>query len=570
MNMMTIHYRQAVLGAVSLLAGTLFLRADVKLPSIFSDHMVLQEGMKVPVWGTADPGEDVTVTVGKATAATKAGADGKWRVELASLPKGSTPVTMTVKGKNLLTINDVLIGDVWLCSGQSNMAFPLSTTNPNFGGDAQAATVVPQANDPQLRLFKVKAVTALDPLPDVSGKWELCTPESASAFSAVGYFFGRDLRTHLNRPIGLIGSYWGGTPAQAWTSLSGLQKEPAFKNYVDAYESNKANLAQATADYPAKQAAYAPELANWTETVGKPYDESMAAWNAAVAQAKAAGQPAPPKPVLSTPKPKPPVPPDGGPQAPTNLFNAMISPMIPFPIKGVIWYQGEANSGQPEEYLTLFPRMITDWREKWGEGDFPFLFVQLAGLKRTGVQSWPYLRESQLKTLALPHTGMAVAVDIGDPLNIHPKDKLDVGKRLALAARHVAYGETLVYSGPIYASMQTKGNVISVKFTQEGGGLIIGSAPWVAIDNKAIPTTSLVGFTIAGSDNKWVPADAKIVGNTVDVSSPAVPAPVAVRYDWLDGPEGNLYNKEGLPASPFRSDTAPYEPKAAPAKAPPE
>jgi sialate O-acetylesterase len=577
--MHTMHHKQTALAAITfILGGALFLQADVTLPAIFSDHMVLQEGTKVPVWGTAAPGEDVTVTAGKATASAKAGGDGKWKVELASLPEGSTPITMTVKGTNLLTVNDVLVGDVWLCSGQSNMAYPLGDLNKNFGGDAQADTVIPQANDPQLRLFVVDQKTALDPQSDtkvwdpnglmVKGRWLLCTPKSAASFSAVGYYFGRDLRTHLQRPIGLIGSYWGGTPAQAWISVSGLQKDPPFQGYVQTYQNNKAHFAEASAAYPAQQAAYAAERTTWDQTVGKAYNQALKDWDAAVKKGQAAGQITPPRPMPSAPMTKAPLPPDGGPQAPANLFNGMIAPLIPFALEGVIWYQGESNGNNPVQYRTLFPRLITDWREKWGQGDFPFLFVQLAGYQAGG-QNWCFLREAQQMTLSLPATGMAVAVDIGDPSYIHPKDKLDVGARLALVARHVAYGENLVYSGPVYQSMQTKGNSIAVTFTQEGGGLVIGSAPWVASDHAPIPTTSLTGFTIAGSDYKWVPADAKIDGDAVDVSSPQVPQPVAVRYNWLNEPDGNLYNKEGLPAPPFRTDSQPFPAPPAP-KAPAE
>jgi sialate O-acetylesterase len=575
--MPTMRHQPTTLAVIAFFLGGVFLlQAEVTMPAIFGEHMVLQQGMKVPVWGTADPGEDVTVTVGKATAKTKAEADGKWRVELPVLAgPGATPVTMTVQGKNLLTFSDVLIGDVWLCSGQSNMEFPLQAYNKAYSGDAQAATMVPQANDSQLRFFIVEQMTSLDPQPDVKKSptamkdhWQVCTPKSAAAFSAVSYYFGRDLRTHLQRPIGLIGSYWGGTPAQAWTSISGLQKDPVLQHYVDDHQKTEANLAQATAAYPALKAAYTAEQATWNQTVGDAYNKALDAWNDAARQAVAAGQAPPPKPAPASPMPKAPVPPDGGHLAPGNLFNGMIAPLIPFALKGAIWYQGEGNAFQPEEYRVLFPAMISDWREKWGEGNFPFLFVQLAGFQPGKFDNWAFLREAQAMTLSLPNTGMAVAVDIGDPFNIHPKDKLDVGKRLALAARHVAYGEKLVYSGPVYQSIQARGKAIDVTFTHEGGGLVIGSAPWVAGDRAPIPTTSLAGFTIAGSDYKWVPAEAKIQGNAVEVSSAQVPQPIAVRYDWLNSPEGNLYNKDGLPAAPFRTDKQPYVPPWKGAKAP--
>ncbi|MCE0497745.1 MAG: sialate O-acetylesterase [Methylacidiphilales bacterium] len=545
------------------------LRADVKMPAIFGDHMVLQQEMTLPVWGTADPGEKVTVTVGAETAAAAADATGKWMVKLPPLSNGSAPATMTVAGKNTLTFSDVLVGDVWVCSGQSNMEFDLGG-NHSFGGAANAATAVPAANDPQLRFFVVQKKTALEPVSDVVGKWEVCTPDSAALFSAVGYFFGQELRHSLNRPIGLIGTYWGGTPAQAWTSISGLQKEPALKAYVDQYNRNVANYPKAMAEQPAKIAAFHTALTAWNHDVNPGYQAALKAWTDADNKAKAAGQPEPPKPQPSTPMPRPPVGPDGGSNSAANLFNGMIAPLIPYAIKGTIWYQGESNAGNGPEYRTLFGRMITDWREKWGEGDFPFLFVQLASFDAGPVPNWPYLRESQLKTLSLPNTGMASAVDLGDfhnLKNIHPLDKLDVGLRLALAAKHVAYGQNLVYSGPIYDSFTVEGNAIRVNFTQTGGGLIIGRPPWIDPSVAPWPVDKLTGFEIAAADGNYVPADAKIDGNTVVISSPQVTQPVFVRFAWSNVVKANLYNKEGLPAAPFRTDNQP--PPMAPApKAP--
>jgi sialate O-acetylesterase len=538
-----------------LLPGSGALRAEVKLPAIFGDHMVLQQGLKLPVWGTAAPGETVTVAVGTETAKATADANGHWRVDLPPIAGASAPLTMTVTGTNKLTFSDVLIGDVWVCSGQSNMGFSLGG-GMTFGGVNDSATVVAAANDPQLRLFEVAKADAIDPQSDTKGSWVLCTPETAAPFSAVGYLFGHELRQALNRPIGLIQSAYGGTPAQAWTSLSGLEKEPALQPYVDEVNRHKANFAQASADYPAKMAAYQQKVAAFRQSDAAKADAKiLRAWQQAVAAAKAAGQNPPPRPAPGHRPPMPPPTPDGGPRAPTVLFNAMIAPVIPYAIKGVAWYQGENNHTEGKDYRTIFGNMIRDWREKWGEGDFPFVYVQLANFKGNGpIQNWPYVRESQLKTLALPNTGMAVAVDVGNPENIHPTDKQDVAHRLVLAARHVAYGQNLVYSGPIYDAMQVTGNAIRVTFTQPGGGLIVGSAPWVPPGQQPVPTDKLAGFEIAGADKHFVAADAKIDGNAVVVSSPSVPAPVAVRYDWANTPRGNLYNKEMLPASPFRTD----------------
>jgi sialate O-acetylesterase len=540
------------------------LHADVTLPAIFGDHMVLQEGAKLPVWGTADPGEDVTVTVGSEKAQAKADDKGKWRVELAPLPGNSAPVTVTVTGKNTVTFSDVLVGEVWICSGQSNMEFGIGT-------DYRGAQAIAEANEPEIRLFFVPKATSLEPQNDIAkvpaadlaGKWQVVTPAVMggkwgwNGFSAVGYYFGREIHQATGKPVGLIGTYWGGTPAQAWTSFTGLEKDPELKHYVDAYNKNVADLPTATAAYPAKVAAYNTALAAWEANGGRAFEDQMKAWDAAAKQAVAVNQPPPPKPTPPpSPRPHQPVTADGGQNAPTNLYNGMVAPLIPYAIKGAIWYQGESNAGGAAEYRKLFPRLITDWREKWDEGDFPFFWVQLASHKADAVPNWPFLREAQAMTLSLPNTGMATAVDVGDPGNIHPIDKDDVGHRLALVAEHVAYGKTLVYSGPAYEAMKLNGAAISLTFTHEGGGLVIGHAPWAPSDAAPQPADHLAGFTIAGADQNFVPADAKIDGSAVIVSSPQVPAPVAVRYDWANAPDplGSLYNKEGLPAFPFRTD----------------
>jgi sialate O-acetylesterase len=551
-------------------------RADVHLPAIFGDHMVLEQDIKIPVWGTADAGEAITVTLGAKTAKTTAGTDGKWRVDLDPTTTTATALTLTVAGKNTITFSDVLVGDVWVCSGQSNMEFDLGG-NRSFGGAANAATAVPAANDPQLRLFVVKKKIALDPQTDVVGTWQVCTPDSAALFSAVGYFFGQELRHSLNRPIGLIGTYWGGMPAQAFTSLSGLQKDPPFQHYIDSYQKTVANYPKAKEDYPALLAAYPPKLKEWSETTGVAYASLLKQWQDDDAKAKAAGQAEPPKPVPAVPMPRPPILPEGAPSTPTVLYNGMVAPLIPYGIKGAIWYQGEANAGAALEYQTLFPRMITDWREKWGEGDFPFLFVQLASFMAPQVKpsegGWAWVREAQLKTLSLPNTGMAVAIDIGNPKDIHPKDKLDVGLRLALAAKHVAYQQQVVYSGPIYDAMKVDGNKIRLSFTNVGSGLKFAAPPWSPLPVAPTPPTGLTGFAIAGADKNFVWAKAEIVGNDVVVSSDQVASPVAVRYGWANDPSCDLYNQEGLPASPFRTDdwvdAPPPKPAAPPVAAKP-
>jgi sialate O-acetylesterase len=485
-----------ILIGFSLVLATSFpLKADVKMPAVFGDHMVLQQEAKLPVWGWADPGETISVALGDDTGNATADAAGKWRVDLAPLPSGTAPQTLTVTGKNTLTFQDVLIGDVWLASGQSNMQFGLGNT-----GDKEA---IAKADQPEIRIFfvpKIISVTAQDdmaPAPGnipLEGKWQICTSDTMlhdgdwGGFSAVAFYFASEIHQATGHPVGVIGSYWGGTPAQTWTSLDGLQKDPELAHFVTDFSKVGENL---------KADAKSP------------------------------------------------------PVTPTVVFNGMIAPLVPYALKGVIWYQGEANVGQAKEYQTLFPRLIMDWREKWGQGDFPFLFVQLAGFGGPKAnQTWSRLQEAQCKALALPQTGMAVAVDIGDAKTVHGKDKRDVGMRLALAAKHVAYGQQLAYSGPIYQSMQVMGTTIQITFTY-ADGLKIGVPPWSANGHVPDLATELTGFTIAGDDQKWVPAKATIEGTTVIVSGDQVSQPTAVRYGWS---AGNLYNGADLPASPFQTD----------------
>ena len=521
--------------------------ADVKLPAIFGDHMVLQQETKLPVWGWAKPGEKITVAFNGKKAEATAGTDGKWRAELPACAAGTPPGTLVVTGKNTLTINDVLAGDVWLCSGQSNMEFGLGR------GDAAGAT------DGQIRLFHVPHQLAIGPRDNVAASWQVCSPQTVAGFTAVGYFFAKNLKVDVNRPLGLIESSVGGTGAQEWTDLATLDATPALRHYADNLKKIAANYPGGDSEYAAKTSEYEAAERKWNDTLkaDAAYQSALKAWTDASNQARTAGQPVPPQ-------PKPPVAPPVGPTGrrgdPVLLFNGMIAPLIPYPIKGVIWYQGENNAKSTavaREYSTLFPSMISGWRTLWKEGDFPFLFVQLANYQAGGGADWPTLRESQVKALSLPRTGMAVTIDIGTGANIHPPDKADVGARLALAARHVAYGESLVYTGPMYEGMKAQGEGIRVSFRPDsvGGGLVIGTGPWT--DPKAVPVskTNLEGFVIAGEDQKWVEAQARIEGSGVVVSSAQVPKPVAVRYAWANDPRCNLYNKEGLPAAPFRTDT---------------
>ncbi len=559
---------------IALLLSTSLLptRADVKMPLIFGDHMVLQQNAKLPVWGQAEAGEKITVTFAGQTGTTTAADDGSWQIDLPPVPVSDKSGSLTVTGKNTLTFQDVLVGDVWLASGQSNMEYGIRKK--------AYAEDIAQAEDPLLRLFFVPKTTSLTPLKDIkfdpasdsaglTARWVLCTPESlgkinGQGFAAAAYFFARDIRKLKGQPLGIIEASWGGTRAEAWTSVAGLKKDPLLDRYVKIQAKNTADAPALELTYAQRKAEYDVTIKKWNEEVGKPWDQAQKDWKNAVIQAQAAGQPSPPAPKPSRPRPSDVHTPDGGSPGPANLFNAMIAPLAPFAIKGVIWYQGEFNSGYDSgrEYATLFPRMITDWRERWGQGDFPFIFVQLPNFGTPATQpsetpgSWIWVRESQLKTLSLPNTAMVISIDIGDAFQLHPPDKLDVGHRLALAARRLAYGEDIVASGPLYDSMKIEGNKIRLTFKNGGGGLTLGTSPYVPEGSSPPPApTELIGFGIAGEDQKFVWAKATLEGDTVVVSSDAIAAPVSVRYDWAECPKGNLYNKEGLPTSPFRTDT---------------
>jgi len=483
--------------------------SDVNLPGIFGDNMVLQCGMKLPVWGTADPGERVTVTINGNSAGTKTEEDGHWMVGMKKMEVGG-PYEMNVRGNNTITFTNVMVGEVWVCSGQSNMQLAVRALKDI---DDEVAS----ADYPDIRLFTVDRVSKETPQFDFSGKrpeWILCSPETVLDFSAVAFFFGRELHEELDVPIGLINSSWGGSIAEAWTRFEILESDPELKPIVD-------NLDSVIAAYPK-----AKEL----------YDKRIAEQQKARAEGK------PVKEYILPPRGP------GERDYPSGLYNAMIAPMIPYGIKGAIWYQGESNSVRAYQYRTLFPAMIRDWRKAWKQGNFPFLFVQLANWETDNVAvqggwgSWPELREAQLMTLSVPKTAMAVIIDIGDESNIHPNNKWDVGNRLALGALHVAYGRDVIYSGPIYKSMKRKGNSIRLRFEHAADGLVTGDGG------------TLKGFTITGKDRVFYPAAARIESDEVIVTSNKVSEPVAVRYGWDDNPECNLFNSAGLPASPFRTD----------------
>ena len=477
-----------------------FTRAELQLPALFCDNMVLQQGMPLPVWGWADDGEVVTIKFRhqKITAKTQ---NLRWTGALRALKAGG-PDVLTISTKHqTLNLTNVLVGEVWVCSGQSNMEFPLARA---FESEADVAS----ATNANIRLFKVPKNRLECPTIITKASWETLSPQTAESFSAVGYYFGRALQQARKVPVGLIGTYWGGTPAESWMSRPALELNPRYRTEI---------LDPHTAAYSTyRQAAEA-------------YDrEKAAAQKAGTAFTKRA-----------------PNQPWGG----YELYNGMIVPLLPYAIKGAIWYQGESNASRAEQYRTLFPDMIRCWRRSWSEPEFTFLAVQLAPFKaikeEPGESDWAELREAQLlATKVLPNVGMAVITDVGEEKDIHPRKKEPVGSRLALAARAIAYGEKIEYSGPLYKSMQVKDSQAVLSFDHLGGGLEARGG-------------ELKGFAICGPDRKFVPAQARIEGDKVIVTSPQVQQPAAVRFGWADFPVVNFWNKAGLPATPFRTDDFP-------------
>jgi sialate O-acetylesterase len=443
-----------LLAALVLCMSAGLVRAAVKPHSLISEGAVLQQGVDVPIWGAANDGEKVTVKFQGQEVSTTA-KDGRWLLKLKPLKPGG-PFVMTIAGENTLEIKDLLVGEVWVCSGQSNMEWLLfdSTNGP---------AMIEASTDPQLRLCKVPSVwpKAIDPpKDDVDLKWSVCGPKTAGVFSAVGYFFARDLRKKLNVPVGMISSCVGGSQIEWWLNAGAIESDPALRAMLDK------NLYK------------------------------------------------------------------------TSLFNVMIAPLQPYAMRGVIWYQGESNSGNARQYRAMFPAMIRGWRDTWDQGEFPFLYVQVAPCA-----NWsPEIREAQFLSLAkTKNTAMVVTADLGEEQNIHPKNKEPVGGRLALAARAVVYGEKIEYSGPLYESLKIEGGKAIVSFTHAASGLE-SHGP------------ALTGFTIADEKMNFVDAVAKIDGQNVVVTSEKIAHPVAVRYGWASFPVVNLFNKDGLPASPFRSD----------------
>lgn len=521
------------------------LVAEVKLASVFSDHAVLQRDAAVPVWGTARRGEKITVTFRGQTLATKADRDGRWRVDLAPMPSQPYPADLVVDGSNTITLRDILVGDVWLCSGQSNMEWPVRLAD-------NAATEVATARFPLIRHFKVAQQTAHDePAATIQGSWAVCSSDTAPHFSAVGFFFARELHRDLGVPVGILNVTWGGTPIESWLSPAIVAGTPHAASVAKAWE-------QTVAEYPARKAAY---------------DQKLAEWEKRAAAARAAGQPE-----LADHPWRPAGP--GLPEEPTVVWQGMVAPVIPFALRGVIWYQGESNVGRAAEYRDLFPALVAGWRDAWlraaqpptppeeprrkrrrhdadappppvlapvAPAPLPFLFVQLPNYADNDPAgtAWARLREAQTAALALPATGMVVSIDLGESTVLHPPHKQEIGRRLALVARAEVYGEGIDASGPTYAShtFEPDGSV-RIHFTHAEIGLVCRGP-------------RLQGFQVGGADRAFQPAEARIEGDTVVVSSPVIKAPMTVRYAFTNDPQpdANLYNGAGLPAAPFRIDT---------------
>ena len=499
--------------SLSLFAGFLFVastqaRSQVKVPQLFSSHMVLQRDMPIHIWGEAAPGEEVTVSLKNAIASTTADKTGRWSVNLAPRSAGG-PYVLIVRASNVLQFDDIFIGDIWMASGQSNMEIPLKGYDVNTP-IKDSAREIANANYPQIRLLLVQHDASDFPLTDPkTAGWSVCAPESIANFSAVAYFFGRALQQKEQVPIGLIDASWGGSPAEAWTSLDTLGSDaslmPVFANRATRMDGEGAGQ---HLDPTAFQAGSQDKPVS----AASEFHPAQISWQ------------------------------------PAALYNAMIAPFTPLPIRGVIWYQGESNSSprMAPLYSRLFPALIQDWRTRWHQADLPFLFVQLSAYGGSPVDEWGMLRQAQFDTLHLANTGMAVTIDIGNEHNVHPANKQEVGARLALLARSIAYKENLVSSGPLFRYAYPEGNTMHVFFDNSAG-----------LTSKG----SLKSFEVAGADGIFSPATAKIEGDAVFVSNSAVSAPRYVRYSWANYPPPdnapNLYNGAGLPASPFTSYPTP-------------
>lgn len=491
------------------------LRAELKLPAIVSDHMVLQQKQANPIWGWDDPGTRVTVSFAEQSKAAVAGADGRWEIKLDALPANAKPQVLTIEAKGKKReLQDVLVGEVWMCSGQSNMEW---TVAKDWNGEPELAA----ANYPKMRLIRVPKTGTQELKTDFNGAWREVSAESTKDFSAVGYFFGRYVHQALGVPVGLIDNSWGGSAAEAWVRRESMEKDSRF-----------AALVQRTVE---------SEKYRQSPRAQEDFKAEVEKHKVASEKAKAEGKPAP-----------------RGPQSPEawltgnarigNIFAGVVHPTLGYGMKGVIWYQGESNAGRAWEYAQLFPFMIEQWRKEWKQGDFPFYWVQLADFlaeeKEPGESAWAELRESQTKTLSLPNTGQAVITDLGEARDIHPRNKHDVAARLVRWALVKDYGFTMSYRSPEFKSLQIEGPKAVVSVDCFGSSL------------RTFDVDEVRGFAICGADRKWVWAKGKIVGkDKIEVSAAAVLKPVAVRYGWANNPVCNVMSQDGgLPLTPFRTD----------------
>ncbi len=496
------------------------LNAEIRLPAVIGDHMVIQRGKSISVWGWAVPGETLTISLAGQTASIQADRQGRWRARLQPIDSSKDPLSMTIKGSRSdpRVVTDILVGEVWLCSGQSNMEWSLSAT-------LSPLPEIRRADYPGIRLFHVPRRASPLPLDDIEATWAVCRPETVANFSAVAYYFGREIHERLGLPVGLINSSWGGTRIEPWTPSAGFEAVPEVRNILD-------ELPKADDDYRRKIKPVLPVLKDWLKTA-----EARTAADEAVPLAP----PIPAHPLMN-------------PQKPTSLYNGMVYALVSFPIRGAIWYQGEANRNDGPIYAKKMEALIKGWRSVWGYDDLSFYFVQLAPFgyaydrEMTGgdipdFERLPLIWEAQVEALKIPNTGMAVTTDIANLNDIHPRNKMEVGRRLALWARAQMYGESdLVYSGPLYESMTLEGSKVRLRFKHTGSGLI-------SLDDRP-----LTWFEVAGEDRTFYKAQAEIERDTVVVWNPRVDKPAAVRFGWDQLAEPNLGNREGLPASPFRTD----------------
>lgn len=480
--------------------------AQVKVSKLFSDHMVLQRNQENPVWGTAKSGEKITVSIDGQKHKIIADSKGNWKVKLSPMKAGG-PFEMKVKGKNKIVIEDILVGEVWICTGQSNMQWSVINSNHS---DIEIAS----ANYPNIRLFSVPLVGSTEKQTELGGdtSWLACTPESIPEFSAAGYFFGRKLHQSLDVPVGLINASWGASSLETWIARDAMEATNEHTELLGDWD-------LAAAEFTDEKLAEVTRLYEEWEAAGKPGKKMRPARDIRIAQNR-----------------------------PANAFNGVINPVLGYGIKGAIWCQGESNLGRGYQYRSLFPLLINSWRSSWGQGDFPFYWVQLASMKNPDIEpttsSWAELRESQTETLSLVNTGEVVTMDLGEGRDIHYRNKQPVGARLARLALSKNYGFEIANESPRYESMEIKGDKIIITFNHIDEGLYAANFP------------EINGFSISGEDQKFVWADAKIINkNTIEISSDKISKPIAVRYAWSNYPNANLFDRNGLPVTGFRTDT---------------